>query len=474
MTERNLGPRAIADLMANLNRGPDAGMIDTSTCIKLNGKCRNRKLQMTQTTRNILTCLFVLTFTCMALAQDYPLRDAQEVRVRNGLPNFFQKLQAGKEVRIAYLGGSITAQPGWRPKTLKWFQDQYPNAAVSEINAAIGGTGSDLGVFRLGHDVLRHKPDLLFIEFAVNDGGAAHHRIHQAVEGIVRQTYAADSATDICFVYTLVAGWTQTLRDGKFPHAASAMEAVADHYGIPSIHMGLEVARMEGRDELIFTAPMPKTDEEKTRIGDRVIFSPDGVHPYPDTGHELYLKAIVRGMDMMRTTGKPGPHTLSDPLVADHWQAAKMVPLTQATLSPGWRKLDTGDRGFVGWLTERMPAIYFANRPGESITIRFKGTALRIYDLLGPDCGQVIVKLDDPETVIPRFDAYCTYHRLATLTVAENLPDTTHTATLTIHPEQPDKPAILAKRNEKIDDPKRYNDTAWYPGAILLIGEILK
>ncbi|MBE0535521.1 MAG: SGNH/GDSL hydrolase family protein [Phycisphaerae bacterium] len=430
---------------------------------------------MKQIAKNVLLCLFVLTAPSLARPQDDPLRDAQEVRVRAGLPNFFNKLQAGQDVRIAYLGGSITAQPGWRPKTLRRFQNQFPNAAVSEINAAIGGTGSDLGVFRLGHDVLQHKPDLLFVEFAVNDGGAPAHRIHQAMEGIVRQTYAADPQTDICFVYTLVAGWTQTLRDGKFPHAASAMEAVADHYGIPSIHMGLEVAKMEGRNELTFTAPMPKTDEEKAQLADKIIFSPDGVHPYPDTGHELYLKAVARGMDMMRNTGKPGPHTLSAPFVPDHWQAAKLVPLTEAELSPGWRKLDAGDRSFVNWVTQRTGALYLANQPGESITIRFRGTALRIYDLLGPDCGQVTVKLDDrPETVVPRFDAYCTYHRLATLTVAENLPDTTHTATLTIHPEQPDKPAILAKRNEKIDDPKRYNDTAWYPGAILLIGEILK
>ena len=36
----------------------------------------------------------------------------------------------------------------------------------------MGGTGSDLGVFRLQHDVLRQRPDLVFIEFAVNDAGA--------------------------------------------------------------------------------------------------------------------------------------------------------------------------------------------------------------------------------------------------------------------------------------------------------------
>ena len=125
---------------------------------------------------NIFLLLFVLSTACVVHGQEYPLRDAKEFHVRDGLANVFWKLEAGKEVRIGYLGGSITAQAGWRPKTLKWFQEQYPNATISEINAAIGGTGSDLGVFRLRHDVLRHKPDLLFVEFAVNDGGVSPHR----------------------------------------------------------------------------------------------------------------------------------------------------------------------------------------------------------------------------------------------------------------------------------------------------------
>ena len=152
-----------------------------------------------------------------------------------------------------------------------------------------------------------------------------------------------------------------------------------------------------------------------------------------------------------------------------------MVALGRANLSEGWRKLDAGGHSLAKRYANRMPELYFTNRPGESITIRFKGTGLRIYDLLGPDCGQVIVKLDDGEgKIVPRFDAYCTYHRLATLVVAEDLPDGIHTVSLQVHPDQPDKAKILAKRNEKIDDPGRYDDTAWYAGAILLIGEIVE
>ena len=103
-----------------------------------------------------------LLFGLVAVAQatqDDPLVPAQECHARRGLPHFFAKARMpGAAVKIAYLGGSITAQPGWRPKTLAYFQKTYPMATFSEINAAIGGTGSDLGVFRLKRDVLDKNP----------------------------------------------------------------------------------------------------------------------------------------------------------------------------------------------------------------------------------------------------------------------------------------------------------------------------
>lgn len=145
---------------------------------------------------------------------------------RDGLGNVLAKLAGDDEVRVAYLGGSITAAPGWRVMTRRWFAEHF-NADVREINAAIGGTGSDLGVFRLEHDVLRHKPHLLFVEFAVNDGGAPPERIWRAMEGIVRQTWAADPRTDICFVYTFRVGYEDDLKQGMLPQAAGAMEMLA-------------------------------------------------------------------------------------------------------------------------------------------------------------------------------------------------------------------------------------------------------
>src|SRR5436853_5175278 len=115
--------------------------------------------------RKTIALFSLMALSCLTTVYGEALSECQS---RAGLPHILGKLAGSNTVRIAYLGGSITAQEGWRPKTLKWFRDQFPAAKVQEINAAIGGTGSDLGVFRLKHDVLDKDPDLLFIEFAVN------------------------------------------------------------------------------------------------------------------------------------------------------------------------------------------------------------------------------------------------------------------------------------------------------------------
>jgi lysophospholipase L1-like esterase len=397
-----------------------------------------------------------------------------ECSPRGGLPNVLAKLQRGDAVRLAYFGGSITAQDGWRPKTLRWFQEQFPRAKVSEINAAIGGTGSDLGAFRLRQDVLAHGPDLLFVEFAVNDGGAPAEQIYRGLEGIVRQTWRAQPATDICFVYTIAGNMLETLQAGRLPRSYAAMEKIAEHYGIPSVNFGLEVARLEKGGRLVFKGNQPKTAGEKAALGDKILFSPDAVHPFPDSGHALYREALVRSMPALRAAGQPGPHALPAPFAADHWEAAKLVPLDRAQLSAGWQRLDPATNKLAKQFAQRLPTLWKANQPGATIQFRFRGSVAGIYDLLGPDCGQVIVTLDDqPPVTRARFDSFCTYHRLGSLIIGSGLADTVHAVKLEIHPDQPDKARILSQRGEKMDKPERFDDRAWYAGALLLVGELV-
>ncbi len=272
-----------------------------------------------------LSCL--LAAALARAAAEPPLVQAKLFRVRGGLGNVFAKLAGGGEVKIAYFGGSITAAAGWRVKTLGWFRETWPGAKVKEIHAAIGGTGSDLGAFRCHKDVIAHKPDLVFIEFAVNDGGAKPDRIHQTIEGIVRQIWRANPRTDICFVYTYRIGYEKDLRRGLCPRAASADERIAAHYGIPSINVALRIVELERAGKLIFTVPRGQQGP-----GGKLVFSHDSCHP-TGPGHDIYRDVIAATLTEFQKQSKPGPHTLPKPFAPDNWEDARLAAIQPAMLT---------------------------------------------------------------------------------------------------------------------------------------------
>ena len=411
-----------------------------------------------------------------AADKDYPLVDAQEVRARGGLPNFFLKAQTtGAELKIGYLGGSITAQKGWRVQTLAHFQKAYPQSTFAEINAAIGGTGSDLGVFRVQQDVLSKGPDLLFVEFAVNDGGTDPQRIIRCMEGIVRQTWKANPKTDICFVYTLTESLSPAMLEGKLQRSASAMEKVADHYGIPTITLGMEVAKLAKAGKLVWKAPLPQTDADKAALGDKFVFARDGVHPHESTGHVLYTQAIVRSLPALAiASNAPTPHVSNFALDPANFDRATLVPITAAKLSNGLVPADMKTADYAKGWANRLPAMVRLTQPGQSIEFKFKGTHCAVYDIVGPAGGKVAVTLDDGKPfVVQRIDAYCTYARLSNFVVGTDLPEGVHTVRLELLADPIDKAAVLAKNKNKIDKPERFAPLHFFPGGLLLVGELV-
>ncbi|MCH9656184.1 MAG: SGNH/GDSL hydrolase family protein [Planctomycetes bacterium] len=396
---------------------------------------------------------------------------AKLVQPRQGIGNTLLKLKQNQDVRVAYLGGSITAAPGWRVKTTKWLQEVFPESKIHEIHAAIGGTGSDLGAFRLEHDVLQHRPDLVFIEFAVNDGGRQPESIWESMEGILRQIWKANPQTDICFVYTFRVNYENDLRKGECPRAASAMELLAEHYGIPSINVALKIVELESLGKLIFKSDTPLSDEV-------IRFSKDGVHPL-DRGHEIYTDVIGDAIEQMQLTSEPVNHAsqLKRPFVTGHWSDARMVPLTSTMLAGNWKTLSENDplkKRFGG----RLGQIWEADKPGSRLTFQFRGSQSALYDLLGPDGGQLLITIDGKQQpkLRPRFDSYCTYHRIATLKLGQNLdPQAIHTVTIEIHPEQPDRSSVAFRLKDPAQELKtpKYQGTKIRVGKIMLRGELV-
>lgn len=115
--------------------------------------------------------LLIISLQCFA---QWELKDTTEFSARQGLPNFFDKINTKQAVKIGFIGGSITAANGWRPKIVSWIEEQYAIKDLFSYSAAIGGTNSKYGVFRIDEHLLSKSDfDLIFIEFAVNDGGAS-------------------------------------------------------------------------------------------------------------------------------------------------------------------------------------------------------------------------------------------------------------------------------------------------------------
>lgn len=99
------------------------------------------------------------------------------------LKKVIQRAQAGEDVTIAFIGGSITQGAGAVPiHTKSYAYRTYEEFAkcfgtgenVHFIKAGVGGTPSQLGIIRFDRDILRDglvEPDLVVVEFAVNDEG---------------------------------------------------------------------------------------------------------------------------------------------------------------------------------------------------------------------------------------------------------------------------------------------------------------
>ncbi|HVK46443.1 MAG TPA: GDSL-type esterase/lipase family protein [Pseudobacter sp.] len=409
--------------------------------------------------------------------------NAKECMPRNGLPNFFEKVKAKKPVRIGYIGGSITQSVhGYRASSARYIQSMFPKSAMKAINAGVSGTGTDLGACRLHEQLLQYHPDLIFIEFAVN--GA----YRDGLEGMIRQIRQFDATIEICLLYTLFNGQPAIYAAGKIPENIAGFEIIAEHYKIPSIHMGMQAAMLEQQGALIW-----KTDSKS--IPGKIVFSNDGIHPLSEGG-DLYAGAIARSFESMKEKAAVQKHELPAALIADNWEDARMyAPESVATFSKGWEKIDPADnpsfKQFKGWFSY----IIKATEPGASFTFRFKGNMFGLFDIGGPEAGQLSIELDGkpvslsavkPGTrvstivteggsaLLNRFNNFCNNRYRGQFECIKVEPGE-HTVTITISPEKADKRSILGdKQLTDIDaNPERYNQTVVWLGKILLNGKPL-
>ncbi|HKG07537.1 MAG TPA: hypothetical protein VKB19_13800, partial [Pedobacter sp.] len=147
---------------------------------------------MKKTTSIVGSFLLVCSSVCFfyaAEAQTKPLPLGNYIEKRSGLTDTYQAITVKKSATVAFLGGSITYNGGWRNMVCDYLQQNFPDTKFHFIAAGIPSLGSLPHAFRLQSDVLDSgRVDLLFLESAVNDQVNHTDSIIQirALEGIVR------------------------------------------------------------------------------------------------------------------------------------------------------------------------------------------------------------------------------------------------------------------------------------------------
>jgi lysophospholipase L1-like esterase len=75
---------------------------------------------------------------------------------------------------------------------LQAVKEVYPYATVNAITTAIGGENSEQGAKRFRQEVLTHRPDVIFIDYALNDRGTGLERAGVAWETMIEEAIDAN------------------------------------------------------------------------------------------------------------------------------------------------------------------------------------------------------------------------------------------------------------------------------------------
>jgi sialidase-1 len=328
---------------------------------------------------------YIVDFITYHSQKKLPLSAAKFHNHRNGLKNSRLVFERGKEARVAFLGGSITYNPGWRDSVTTYLKKRFPQTVFEFIEAGIPSMGSTPSSFRLKRDVLSTgRIDLLFVEAAVNDAANRRSAKEQvrAMEGLVRNLRRNNAEADILMMHFVDPDKMARYREGKTPEVIQNHEKVAEYYGVPSLNLAKEVTERIDKGEFSWEKDF------------------QNLHPSP-FGQGVYARSIIRFLDDAYTgyldaDDKVQAYNMPPPLDRFNYQFGELIGIEQAKWGKGW----SVDSNWQPTDTKGTRANYvhvpmlISNTPGAKLRFRFQGRAVGIAIAAGPDAGLIEFRID--------------------------------------------------------------------------------
>ena len=247
------------------------------------------------------------------------------------------KMRSGADTTVAYIGGSITEgegadlnipngtyKRGWAYYSYEYMANKFGTGNnVKYVNAAISGTGSEIGIVRSQKDLFDHNPDMIFIEFAVNNGYNDFY--NETYESLIRLALNQPNKPAVILTFS----WTMYSGEAVEKY----MTQLGSYYNLPmiSVHKGLN-------------------DLDRTLMNYNGNTSSylcvDQLHP-SDDGHKLYAKLVANSISIMNDANQDAayvaPSKTYNGQSSGVYDTIKMIDHTDTEhVSLGsWSKYDT-------------------------------------------------------------------------------------------------------------------------------------
>lgn len=270
----------------------------------------------------------------------------------HAIASVMERAARGEEITLGFLGGSITQgclascqENCYASLVYQWWRAHFPK--VKLINAGIGGTTSQFGVARAEEDLLRHRPDVVFVEFSVNDDATPFFQ--ETYEGLVRRILSDCPAVML-------------IHNVRYDNMASAEDVhlpIGRHYQLPCVSMRSTIY------------PLVDSGEVENRQ-----ITPDDLHPN-DRGHRMVADVINAFLEKILRAEKkdealpnlPRPLTENQYEHSVRHQAFNFAPVLegfQPDERPQEHITQMFRRGFTAW------------RRGDRITFWVEGTGVAV------------------------------------------------------------------------------------------------
>lgn len=329
-----------------------------------------------------------------------------------GEPSFDQfdrRARAGERLTVVFFGASLTwganatdpQQTSYRAQVARRLEEAYPLARWRFEDAAIGGTGSQLGAFRLQRDVLAKRPDLVFVDFSANDDIYSDRAETMAsYEAIVRRIIVEGQAPVVVvilpFMWNVQAGSTEGMRRRQ------AHLAIAEAYGAPAadaVALGIERVRT-GQTSLERLWPV------------------DGVHP-GDEGYAMFADAAWSAFQdaVRRKCVCAAPANMLH--AATYMTTARVRLASLPALPRGWRpgRPNVVSAYFDMLMSRWLDDVVVASRPGgqaraqeaadalaaqvRPLRVRFRGQTVMLFGESTPASGKFRACIDGRPVLCP-------------------------------------------------------------------------